>query len=41
VATIPKASANERASSAALALQLHFSFDVRAPGFGLMSTPPE
>jgi hypothetical protein len=26
---------------AALALQLHFSFDVRAPGFGLMSTPPE
>jgi hypothetical protein len=24
-----------------LALQLHFSFDVRAPGFGLMSTPPE
>ena len=24
-----------------LALQLHFSFYVRSPGFGLMSTPPE
>jgi hypothetical protein len=25
----------------ALTLQLHFSFDVRAPGFGLMSPSPE
>jgi hypothetical protein len=25
----------------ALTLQLHCSFDVGAPGFGLMSTPPE
>ena len=29
------------AHEAILTLQLHFSFDVRAPGFGLMSPPPE